>query len=229
MKNLIYMGALLFMLPAALSAQSGTEQKSCHQFPELAYAFDALEPYIDAQTMEIHYTKHHRGYFNNFVTAATEAGLMQTPLVKILEDISQYSVTLRNNGGGVYNHTLFWENMSPVKKEIPSRLKAAIEKDFGSVEAFKTEFESAAKSRFGSGWAWLSVGEEGKLFVSSTPNQDNPLMDVAEKRGTPLLGLDVWEHAYYLKYQNKRPDYVANFWNVINWEVVENRLVKAGK
>ena len=149
------------------------------------------------------------------------------PMVSILAKISQYSVALRNNGGGFYNHNLFWENMSPVKKEMPGRLKGAIEKDFGSFDAFKAAFENAAKTRFGSGWAWLSVDASGKLFVSSTANQDNPLMDVVTEKGTPLLGLDVWEHAYYLKYQNRRPEYVGNFWNLVNWEVVDKRYAAA--
>ncbi len=179
--------------------------------------------------MEIHYTKHHRAYFDNFLKAATEANLLETPMVTILEHMGKYSTALRNNGGGYFNHTFFWESMTPEKQEVPVRLKSAIEKDFGSWDAFKTEFENAAKSRFGSGWAWLSVDAAGKLFVSSTPNQDNPLMDVAEKRGTPVLGLDVWEHAYYLKYQNRRPEYVGNFWNVVNWKVVAERVDSALK
>lgn len=146
---------------------------------------------------------------------------------QIFASISKQPVAVRNNGGGFYNHNLFWENMTPQKNDIPAELKAAIEKDLGSFDKFKEAFSKAAMTRFGSGWAWLSVDKNGKLFVSSTPNQDNPLMDVVEERGTPVLALDVWEHAYYLKYQNKRVDYVTNFWNVINWNVVYNRYKAA--
>lgn len=213
----------MIMVHTVLQAQESKTEQSCHQFPELGYAYGALEPYIDAQTMEIHYSKHHRAYFDNFMKAAAEGGLLHTPVVSIFAKISQYSEVLRNNGGGYYNHNLFWENMTPQKKEVPARLMKAIEKDFGTFGAFKTAFENAAKTRFGSGWAWLSVDGSGRLFISSTPNQDNPLMDVVSERGTPLLGLDVWEHAYYLKYQNRRPEYISNFWNVVDWEVVDQR------
>jgi len=202
---------------------SGEPEKTIHVFPELGYAYNALEPWIDAQTMEIHYTKHHRAYYDNFLKAAKDAGLLETPMTEIFAAMSKYPAAIRNNGGGFYNHTLFWRNMSPGKQEVPAKLKAAVEKDFGSWDAFKTAFETAAKTRFGSGWAWLAVGSDGKLFVCSTPNQDNPLMDVAEKQGKPLLALDVWEHAYYLKYQNRRPEYAENFWNVVNWKVVLER------
>ena len=195
-----------------------------HKFPELGYAYNALEPYIDAQTMEIHYTKHHKGYYTNFMTAAEGTDLLKTPLEQIFANMSKHPVVIRNNAGGFYNHNLFWENMTGVKNEIPSGLKSAIEKDFGSMEKFKETFNKAAMTRFGSGWAWLSVDKNGKLFVSSTANQDNPLMDVVEEKGTPILGLDVWEHAYYLKYQNKRVDYVNVFWSVVNWKVVNDRL-----
>jgi superoxide dismutase, Fe-Mn family len=198
-----------------------------HKFPELGYAYNALEPYIDAQTMEIHYTKHHKAYYTNFMTAAEGTDLLKTPLEQIFANISKQPVVIRNNAGGFYNHNLFWENMTGVKNEIPANLKSAIEKDFGSFDAFKELFNKAAMTRFGSGWAWLSVDKNGKLFVSSTANQDNPLMDVVEEKGTPILGLDVWEHAYYLKYQNKRLDYVTNFWNVINWNVVNKRFAAA--
>ncbi len=198
-----------------------------HKFPELGYAYNALEPYIDAQTMELHYTKHHKGYYNNFMSAIEGTDLVKTPMPAIFANISKHSATIRNNGGGYYNHTLFWENMTGEKQEVPAKLKAAIEKDLGSMDAFKDSFGKAAKTRFGSGWAWLSVDKNGKLFVSSTPNQDNPLMDVVEERGTPLLCLDVWEHAYYLHYQNRRPEYVDNFWNIVNWKVVNDRLSAA--
>ena len=192
-----------------------------YTFPELPYAYNALEPYIDAQTMEIHYTKHHRAYFDNFVKAAAEAKIDNLSLEDIFSSMSIYSVAIRNNGGGLYNHKLFWEVMGPNAGGQPEGdLLKAINETFGSFDKFKAEFETAAKTQFGSGWAWLAVNAEGKLFVSQTPNQDNPLMDVAAKRGTPILALDVWEHAYYLKYQNRRPEYVGNFWNVVNWNKV---------
>ncbi len=195
-----------------------------HKFPELDYDFNALEPYIDAQTLELHYTKHHQGYFNNFMKAAEGTALLETPLEKIFETISRQSDAVRNNGGGFYNHTLFWESMTPTQTEIPADLLKAMENSFGSLDAFKEKFGTAAKTRFGSGWAWLAVDADGKLFVTSTPNQDNPLMDVAEEKGIPVLGLDVWEHAYYLKYQNRRPEYVDNFLNLVNWENVKRRV-----
>jgi Fe-Mn family superoxide dismutase len=208
------------------SCASETKNFEGHRFPDLGYDFNALEPYIDAQTMELHYTKHHQGYFNNFMKAADGTPLLETPMEQILAGISKQSESVRNNGGGFYNHALFWENMSPSPVEIPDGLKQSIEKDFGSLEAFREKFGAAAKTQFGSGWAWLAVGTDGKLFVSSTANQDNPLMDVVPEKGTPILGLDVWEHAYYLKYQNRRAEYVDNFWNLVNWDVVKNRLDK---
>lgn len=211
-------------LGALSSCASETKAFEGHKFPELGYDFNALEPYIDAQTMELHYTKHHQGYFNNFMKAADGTDMLDTPMEKIFETISRQSEGVRNNGGGFYNHTLFWENMTPGPVEVPAGLKEAIEGDFGSFDAFKEQFGTAAKTRFGSGWAWLAVGADGKLFVTSTPNQDNPLMDVADQKGTPILGLDVWEHAYYLHYQNRRADYVDNFWNIVNWEVVKSRF-----
>jgi len=192
-----------------------------YTFPELPYAYNALEPYIDAQTMEIHYTKHHKAYFDNFVKAAGEAKIDNLTLEDIFSRISIYAPVIRNNGGGLYNHTLFWNIMGPDAGGQPEgELLKAIDATFGSFDKFKAEFETAAKTQFGSGWAWLAVDTNGGLFVSQTPNQDNPLMDVAAKRGQPILGLDVWEHAYYLKYQNRRPEYVSNFWNVVNWKKV---------
>jgi Fe-Mn family superoxide dismutase len=192
-----------------------------YTFPELPYAYNALEPYIDAQTMEIHYSKHHKAYFDNFVKAAGEAKIDNLSLEDIFTRVSIYPAVIRNNGGGLYNHTLFWNIMGPNAGGQPEGdLLKAINDTFGSFDKFKTEFENAAKTQFGSGWAWLAVDASCKLFVSQTPNQDNPLMDVAAKRGQPILGLDVWEHAYYLKYQNRRPEYVANFWNVVNWKKV---------
>ncbi len=226
-KILTLTGIVAFAIPftGTLTAAAGdTKAFEGHKFPELGYSYNALEPYIDAQTMEIHYSRHHKAYYTNFMTAAEGTDLLKTPIEQIFSNISKYSATVRNNGGGFYNHNLFWENMTGVKNEIPASLKAAIEKDFGSLDAFKETFNKAAMTRFGSGWAWLSVDKNGKLFVSSTANQDNPLMDVVEERGAPILGLDVWEHAYYLKYQNKRADYVSVFWNVVNWKVVNDRL-----
>jgi Fe-Mn family superoxide dismutase len=201
-----------------------------YTFSELPYAYNALEPYIDAQTMEIHYTKHHRAYFDNFVKAAGEAKIDNLPLEDTFTRVSLYSATIRNNGGGLYNHTLFWNIMGPNAGGQPEgELLKAINETFGSFDKFKAEFETAAKTQFGSGWAWLAVDANGKLFVSQTPNQDNPLMDVAAKRGQPILGLDVWEHAYYLKYQNRRPEYVGNFWNVVNWKKVAELYNEAVK
>jgi Fe-Mn family superoxide dismutase len=193
-------------------------------FPELPYAYNALEPTIDAKTMEIHYTKHHKAYYTNFLAAIKETPAANLDLKSLFAEISKQPAAVRNNGGGYYNHMLFWENMSPTKTTPSSKLKAAIEKDFGTMDKFKEEFAGAAKKQFGSGWAWLVLGSDGKLFVSSTPNQDNPLMDIAEKKGTPLLCLDVWEHAYYLKYQNLRAEYVDNFWNIVNWDTVSKRF-----
>ncbi len=208
---------------AITSCASETNVFKGHVFPDLGYSFDALEPYIDAMTMEIHYSRHHKAYFDNFMKAADGTEMVNSPLADIFSKMSTYPVVVRNNGGGFYNHNLFWEIMAPGNREISDEFKTAIENDLGSFDEFKKQFGTAARSQFGSGWAWLSVDSEGKLFVSATPNQDNPLMDVAEKCGTPVLGIDVWEHAYYLKYQNLRGDYIENFWNIINWKAVEDR------
>jgi Fe-Mn family superoxide dismutase len=201
----------------------------------LPYAYTALEPHIDARTMEIHYSKHAAAYASNLRDAAKEEGVDTTqPLEQVLASISKYSIKMRNNGGGHYNHELFWSILgAPTEGGLPAvagpegSLLKAIKTSFGSYEAFVAQFETAAKTRFGSGWAWLLVDASGKLVVSSTPNQDNPLMDVAEVKGTPILGLDVWEHAYYLRYQNRRPDYVAAFWKVVNWKAVAERFAAA--
>lgn len=192
-------------------------------FPELPYAYNALEPVIDAKTMEIHYSKHHKAYFNNFLAALKDTPAAEMDLKDLFAGISKQPAAIRNNGGGYYNHKLFWENMSSAKTNPSPVLKSAIEKNFGSMDKFKEEFANAAKKHFGSGWAWLVAGKEGNLFVSDTLNQDNPLMDVVEKKGTPLLCLDVWEHAYYLQYQNRRAEYVDKFWDVVNWDAVNKR------
>ncbi len=196
------------------------------KLPDLPYAYAALEPHIDARTMEIHHGKHHAGYTNNLNAAIAGTDLEGKKIEDILANVSKHGAAVRNNGGGFYNHSLFWEIMSPDGGGEPSaqmNIKKAIDRDFGSFANFKKEFSAAAGSRFGSGWAWLCTDANDKLFVTSTPNQDNPLMDVADKKGTPILGLDVWEHAYYLNYQNRRPDYVAAFFNVINWQEVTQR------
>jgi len=191
----------------------------------LPYAYNALEAAIDAQTMEIHYSKHAAAYATNLNDAAKAEGVDTTkPLEDVLRNVSKYSTKLRNNGGGHYNHELFWRCMAPQHSDGPiGDLASAITSSFGSLDTFKTQFSDAGKSRFGSGWAWLFVDGDKKLRIGSTPNQDNPLMDVSEIKGFPLLGLDVWEHAYYLRYQNKRPDYIANWWKVVNWNFVADR------
>ena len=192
----------------------------------LAYAYNALEPSIDAETMNIHYNKHAAAYSKNVKEAAAAEKIdMAKPLENVLANISKFSVKMRNNGGGHYNHELFWKCMSPAANAQPSgKLLAAIQKDFGSVDEMKTKLSDAAKTRFGSGWAWLIVSKDNKLVVTSTPNQDNPLMDIADVKGFPLFGLDVWEHAYYLKYQNRRADYIENFWKILNWNYVSDRF-----
>jgi len=197
------------------------------ELPNLPYAKDALEPYIDAQTMEIHHGKHHNAYVTNLNAALAGTENEGKSLEELLANISKLAPAVRNNGGGHFNHSLFWTVIGPnVGGEPTGAVAEAITAAFGSYEKFKEEFTKAATTRFGSGWAWLSV-VDGKLVVSSTPNQDNPLMDVAEVKGTPILGLDVWEHAYYLHYQNRRPDYINAFYNVINWDEVNRRFAAA--
>lgn len=193
------------------------------ELPALPYAYDALEPHIDARTMEIHHTKHHAAYTNNLNAAIAGTELEGKTIEEILANISTAGAAVRNNGGGFYNHNLFWQVMGPNAGGAPTgKLAAAIDAAFGSFDAMKEQFNKAAATRFGSGWAWLCKHADGKLEVCSTPNQDNPLMDVdtAGCKGTPILGLDVWEHAYYLNYQNRRPDYIGAFWNVVNWNKV---------
>jgi Fe-Mn family superoxide dismutase len=193
------------------------------EFPPLPYAYDALEPHIDARTMETHYDKHHRAYFTNFTGAVKGTPAESQSVEEIFAAMSKYPEAVRNNGGGFYNHTIFWNNMSKETGKPSSGLSAALTKTFGSFDKFKEIFSNAAKTRFGSGWAWLYMKPDKTLAVGSTPNQDNPLMDISTIKGTPLLALDVWEHAYYLKYQNRRPEYVDAFWNVVNWEEVNRR------
>jgi len=197
--------------------------------PALPYAFDALEPNIDARTMEIHHGKHHQGYVNNLNKAVEGTPLEGKTIEEILTGLDMNNSAVRNNGGGHYNHSLFWTVMGPKGSGKPSGdLATAIDKDFGSFDAFKEKFAAAGATRFGSGWAWLCVQKGGKLEVCSTPNQDNPLMPNVGCGGTPVLGMDVWEHAYYLHYQNRRPDYITAFWNVVNWDEVSRRFA-AGK
>jgi Fe-Mn family superoxide dismutase len=196
------------------------------ELPTLDYDYRALEPYIDARTMEIHLTKHHAAYTSNLNNAVKGTPIENISIEDILSNISSAPIAVRNNGGGYYNHNLFWKIMSPKSGDLPSgNLANAIDRAFGSFDIFKSEFTKAAKTRFGSGWAWLVKTKDG-LKVTSTPNQDNPLMDIAEVKGLPILGLDVWEHAYYLNYQNRRPDYIAAFWNIVNWAEVSARFNK---
>jgi Fe-Mn family superoxide dismutase len=197
-----------------------------HSLPALPYAFDALEPHIDAQTMQIHHDKHHQAYVDNLNKALAGTEHENKTLEELMANISAYPAAVRNNGGGHYNHTLFWTVLGPNGGTPSGDLLTAINDAFGSLDALKEKMNAAGTTRFGSGWAWLIV-KDGKLEVTSTPNQDNPLMDVAEVKGHPILGIDVWEHAYYLKYQNKRPDYLGAIWNVINWNEVEMRYKAA--
>jgi Fe-Mn family superoxide dismutase len=195
-----------------------------HILPELSFKYNALEPYIDAKTMEIHHTKHHQGYITKYIDALKgQEDLLEKDVEDVLRNINSVSEKARqaviNNGGGYYNHRLFWEILSPEKTHMSSKLESAIIRDFGSVEKFKEEFSNSAATRFGSGWAWLVVDKNKKLIVTSTPNQDTPF-----ELGNPVLALDVWEHAYYLNYQNRRPDYINGFWNVVNWAQVSKNF-----
>ena len=198
------------------------------ELPKLSYAYDALEPHIDARTMEIHHSKHHQGYTNNLNSAIEGTDLKGKTIENILINLDMDNAAVRNNGGGFYNHSLFWDIMNPNNKGyLSGELKTAILAAYGSVDAFKEAFSKAAATRFGSGWAWLCVHKGGKVEVCSSANQDNPLMPGIGCGGTPILGIDVWEHAYYLNYQNRRPDYIAAFFNVINWNEVERRYAEA--
>lgn len=231
------LGFSAFVLPAAvlgntselIFADAGPMPYTQQPLP---YSYSALERAIDAQTMEIHFTKHAATYAKN-LAEATQAEAVNTgsvTLESLLNNISKYSAKMRNNAGGHYNHELFWKLMTPNANEKPdAALSKAIQKSFGSFEAFTTQFSDAGKNRFGSGWAWLVLTNDKQLKIGSTPNQDNPLMNVSELKGFPVLGLDVWEHAYYLRYQNKRPDYIANWWNVANWKFVSDRYNTAMK
>ena len=222
-KILVYFIAMM-AIPFALQAQ----QESIHKFAPLPYAYDALEPYIDKMTMEIHYDKHHRAYYNNFINAIKGTKLEQTPMLNIFESISNQPVSIRNNAGGFWNHEMFWNCMKPNGGGAPTgKFGDAITSSFGSFDNFKKQFAEAGAKRFGSGWVWLVVGKDGKLFISSTANQDNPLMNTSEQPGTPVFCLDVWEHAYYLKYQNKRGDYISAFWNVVNWDFAQKLYAEA--
>jgi Fe-Mn family superoxide dismutase len=196
--------------------------------PALAYATDALEPHIDKMTMEIHHGKHHQAYVTNLNKALEGKPEADSSIEDIIKNVSKFPMAVRNNGGGHYNHTLFWTWLSPSGGGEPKGAIAdAINSTFGSFADFKTKLSEAGATRFGSGWAWLIVTPDKKLAVTSTPNQDSPLMDVAEVKGTPIFGVDVWEHAYYLKYQNRRPEYLAAIWNVVNWNHVADLYAKA--
>jgi len=224
MRKLFVYFIAMIAIPFALQAQ----KDPIHKFAPLPYAYDALEPYIDKMTMEIHYDKHHRAYYNNFMAAIKGTELEQTPLLKIFSTISTQPVAVRNNAGGYWNHEMYWNCMKPNGGGIPNgKLGDAITSTFGSFDDFKKQFTEAGVKRFGSGWVWLVVGKDGKLFISSTANQDNPLMNNAEQPGTPIFCLDVWEHAYYLKYQNKRGDYINAWWNVVNWDFVQKLYAEA--
>ena len=198
------------------------------ELPQLSYAHNALEPNIDQRTMEIHHGKHHQGYTNNLNAAIKGTDMEGNSIEEILQNLDMNNKAVRNNGGGFYNHSLFWEVMSPEGGGAPTgAIAAAIDASFGSFDAFKETFAMAAKTQFGSGWAFLCVAKDGSLDVCGCPNQDNPLMPGVGCGGTPILGIDVWEHAYYLNYQNRRPDYVSAFFNVINWDAVNARMAKA--
>jgi superoxide dismutase len=219
MKNI---KCLVVFLLVTLSASAQFTQKA------LPYAYNALEPFIDAQTMEIHYSKHHAAYVKNLNAALTGTAAEKLSINEIFAKVSTLSPAVRNNAGGHYNHELFWSVLTTEKNtKMSTELENAINDTFGSLDKLKEKLNAAGASRFGSGWAWLVMTREGKLVVTSTANQDNPLMDVAEVKGTPIFGIDVWEHAYYLKYQNKRADYLSALWNVVNWTEISNRYKAA--
>jgi superoxide dismutase len=214
--------SVLLLLTISVSAQFSQKP--------LPFTYTDLEPFVDAQTMEIHYSKHHAAYIKNLNAAVVGTDAAKMSLTEIFSNVSKLSPAIRNNAGGHYNHELFWSILTPIKNTKPSTdLEKAITESFGNIDVLKEKINAAATSRFGSGWAWLSVDKNNKLVVSSTPNQDNPLMDVAETKGTPILGIDVWEHAYYLKYQNKRAEYLTSIWNIINWDEVSANYKLATK
>jgi len=220
--------SLLVNAQEPVKTQDDTTSLKNFEFQPLPYSYDALEPYIEKQTLEIHYGKHHKAYYDNFMKAIKGSKMESMDIREIFRNMSKYPVAVKNNGGGYFNHTFYWEGMKGHGTAQPTgKLSEVLIKTFGSFEAFKKQFSDAGKTQFGSGWAWLCLDEAGELFICSTPNQDNPLMDIAEKKGTPLLVMDVWEHAYYLKYQNRRADYIEAFWNLVNWEEVGKRYAKA--
>jgi Fe-Mn family superoxide dismutase len=236
LRKSLVVGAAVMAVPSLLKSQidkPGSEKKHIEkdltllasgkfEVPPLPYAYDALEPHIDKMTMQIHHDKHHQAYVDNLNKACAE-NKIDSELDDIIKSISKYPMAVRNNGGGHWNHSFFWKMMKPnssSSNEPAGKVADALKAAFGSMEEMKTKFIDAAKGRFGSGWAWIVKGQDGKLSITSTPNQDNPIMDIAEVKGKPILGLDVWEHAYYLKYQNKRPDYIAAWWNLVNWDEV---------
>lgn len=225
----VCIGSSILASCASATKVGSTQYNTGFQQQPLPYAFNALEEAIDAKTMEIHFTRHAATYATNLNDAAKAEGVDTTkPVEEVLRRISKYSEKMRNNGGGHYNHELFWKCMGPNSGSQPAgALADAINSSFGSFDAFKTQFTDAGKNRFGSGWAWLIMDGDKRLRIGSTPNQDNPLMDVGDFKGFPLLGLDVWEHAYYLRYQNKRPDYIAAWWKVVNWNFVQQRFAGA--
>jgi Fe-Mn family superoxide dismutase len=197
------------------------------EFPSLPYAYDGLEPYMDAQTVEIHYDRHHRGYYNNFMKAVEGTLYENMPIEKIFAEVSKAGNAIRNNGGGFYNHVLWWYSLGKGSSKPSAGLSEAINKAFGSFDKFREDLGTAAKTQFGSGWGWLYMTPDKNLAVGSTSNQDNPLMDISPIKGIPLLTFDVWEHAYYLKYQNKRADFIDNLWNIINWDEINKRYQQA--
>ena len=221
---------LFFSAFLAMEAQQMERSVTKFELTPLPYGYDALEKAIDKETMEIHYNRHYKGYYNNFLKDIDDTDLKYMTLEEIFAKMDSYPTAVRNNAGGYYNHSLYWLIMSPDGGGQPEgKLAEAINSTFGSFDDFKTTFAKAGATRFGSGWAWLSVDENGKLFVSSSANQDNPLMNTEDKQGTPILGMDVWEHAYYLRYQNKRGSYIDSFWTVVNWDEVARRYEAALK
>jgi len=227
LKNTALLGSAVLLSNQLQAVSTFTEEGNSEPFslPALPYSYEALEPHFDKLTMEIHYTKHHQAYVTNLNKAVDGTKMAKWSLEEILSTVSKYPLAVRNNAGGHYNHTFFWNILADNAGDSPrGRLAAAIARKFTSFEAFKEEFAKAGLSRFGSGWAWLIMNEKKDLQIVSSPNQDNPLMDLAEVKGIPLLGLDVWEHAYYLKYQNKRADYITAFWRVLNWREVEKKF-----